>query len=57
MPTKWVVADFFCGSGTTLAAAQKLGRKWIGADVNPAAVKLARERLGNSAYYPVIYCS
>ena len=26
-----VVADFFCGSGTTLAVAEKLGRKWIGA--------------------------
>lgn len=27
-----LVADFFCGSGTTLAVAEKLGRKWIGAD-------------------------
>ena len=28
-----LVADFFCGSGTTLAVAEKLGRKWIGCDV------------------------
>ncbi|MBI5183335.1 MAG: site-specific DNA-methyltransferase [Nitrospinae bacterium] len=27
-----IVADFFCGSGTTLAIAEKLGRKWIGSD-------------------------
>ena len=28
-----LVADFFCGSGTTLAVAEKLGRKWIGTDL------------------------
>ncbi|NBW73900.1 MAG: site-specific DNA-methyltransferase, partial [Microbacteriaceae bacterium] len=28
-----LVADFFCGSGTTLAVAEKLGRKWIGCDL------------------------
>jgi adenine-specific DNA-methyltransferase len=27
-----LVGDFFCGSGTTLAVAEKLGRKWIGCD-------------------------
>jgi len=40
-----VVLDAFCGSGTTLAAAQKLGRRWIGIDISPAACKLAGERL------------
>jgi site-specific DNA-methyltransferase (adenine-specific) len=40
-----LVADFFCGSGTTLVAAQRLGRRWIGADASPAAVALARKRL------------
>ncbi len=30
-----LVADFFCGSGTTLAVAEKLGRKWIGCDLGP----------------------
>jgi adenine-specific DNA-methyltransferase len=28
-----LIADFFCGSGTTLAVAEKLGRKWIGTDL------------------------
>lgn len=40
-----VVGDFFCGSGTTLVAAQRLGRRWIGCDVNPAAAALAQKRL------------
>jgi DNA modification methylase len=53
-PPGGVVADFFCGSGTTLVAAQKLGRKWVGCDVNPAAVKLARQRLGEGGYSGVI---
>lgn len=40
-----VVADFFCGSGTTLAVAQRLGRRWLGCDVSPEAVRLTRKRL------------
>ncbi len=40
-----IVADFFCGSGTTLAVAQKLGRKWIGCDNSPIAVQTTRKRL------------
>ena len=39
------VADFFCGSGTTLAVAKRLGRKYIGCDSNPDAVKITRDRL------------
>lgn len=39
------VADFFCGSGTTLVAAQRLGRKYIGCDVERKAVQIARKRL------------
>lgn len=39
------VADFFCGSGTTLVAAQRLGRKWLGCDVSEEAVEVARGRL------------
>ncbi len=41
-----VVLDPFCGSGTALAVAEKLGRRWIGIDVAPAAIDVARERLG-----------
>jgi adenine-specific DNA-methyltransferase len=41
-----LVADFFCGSGTTLAVAQKLGRSWIGCDSSPAAITVTKKRLG-----------
>lgn len=40
-----LVADFFCGSGTTGAVAEKLGRKWIMADMGRFAVHTARKRL------------
>ena len=40
-----IVADFFCGSGTTLAVAEKLGRKWIGSDLGRFAIHTARKRL------------
>jgi DNA modification methylase len=40
-----LVADFFCGSGTTLAVAEKLGRRWIGCDLGRYAVHTARKRL------------
>jgi len=40
-----IVADFFCGSGTTLAVAEKLGRKWIGCDLSKYAVHVTRKRL------------
>ena len=40
-----IVADFFCGCGTTIAAAQKLNRKWIGADISHLAIRLIQQRL------------
>jgi DNA modification methylase len=40
-----LVADFFCGSGTTLAVAEKLGRKWIGSDLGKFGVHTSRKRL------------
>jgi hypothetical protein len=40
-----LVADFFCGSGTTGAVAEKLGRRWIMADASRLAFKLAYKRL------------
>lgn len=39
------VADFFCGSGTTVAAAAGLGRKWLACDISVDAVTTARTRL------------
>ena len=44
-PPGGLVLDAFAGSGTTLEAAERLGRRWIGVDSNPAAVQLARRRL------------
>jgi hypothetical protein len=40
-----LAADFFCGSGTTLAVAEKLGRKWIGCDLGRFAIHTTRKRL------------
>ena len=40
-----LVADFFCGSGTTEAVAEKLGRKWICTDLGKFAVHTTRKRM------------
>jgi len=40
-----LVADFFCGSGTTLAVAEKLGRKWIGSDLGKFGIHTTRKRM------------
>jgi len=40
-----LVLDPFCGCGTTLAVAQRLGRDWIGIDVSPTACKLMKRRV------------
>jgi len=40
-----LIADFFCGSGTTLAVAEKLNRKWIGSDLGKFAIHTTRKRL------------
>lgn len=40
-----IVMDFFCGSGTTCAVAEKLGRRWIGVDLGRYAVHTTRKRL------------
>ena len=40
-----LVADFFCGSGTTLAVAEKLGRKWIGCDLGRFGIHTTRKRM------------
>lgn len=40
-----LVADFFCGSGTTMSVAEKLGRKWIGSDLGKFGIHTSRKRM------------
>jgi len=40
-----LIADFFCGSGTTAAVAEKLGRKWICSDLGKFAIHTTRKRM------------
>jgi adenine-specific DNA-methyltransferase len=40
-----IILDCFIGSGTTAAVAQKLGRRWIGADINKGAIQTTAKRL------------
>lgn len=40
-----LVADFFCGSGTTCAVAEKLNRRWLGVDLGRFAIHTTRKRL------------
>ncbi len=53
-----VVLDPFCGCGTTIDAAQKLGRRWIGIDITQAAMVVIKKRLhdtyGDAANYKVV---
>lgn len=53
-----VVLDPFCGCGTTIAAAQHLGRSWIGIDITHLAISLIKTRLldtyGGNVQYDVI---
>ncbi|MFQ5895896.1 MAG: DNA methyltransferase, partial [Nitrospinota bacterium] len=44
-----LVFDPFCGCGTTLVAAHRLKRKWLGIDVSPTACKLMKRRLSREA--------
>lgn len=53
-----VVADFFCGSGTTLLAAQELGRSWIGCDIGLPAISTAKGRLASAdSFHPFVVLS
>ena len=49
-----VVLDPFCGCGTAVHSAQRLGREWIGIDITHLAVALIRNRL-NTAFPGIIY--
>jgi DNA modification methylase len=47
-----LVADFFCGSGTSLAVAARLGRRFIGSDIAPRAIQTSRSRLVRAGVPP-----
>jgi modification methylase len=46
-----IVLDPFVGTGTTCAVAKRMGRRYVGIDVNPAYVKLAQDRIRHAASY------
>ncbi len=48
-----LVLDPFCGSGSTCVAAAQLGRLWIGVDIDPAYVGLARRRVSSEGTAPL----
>ncbi len=52
-----IVADFFAGSGTTGAVAEKLGRKWIMSDLGKPACMITRKRLVDQESKPFLYQS
>ena len=47
-----IVLDAFCGCGTALVAAQKLGRQWIGIDISPTACRVMAKRLRDVCHIP-----
>ncbi len=52
-----IVADFFGGSGTTAAVAEKLGRRWITSDIGKPAIMIMRKRLIDNEANPFLYHS
>ena len=49
-----IVADFFAGSGTTGAVAEKLGRRWIMCDNNPKAIETITKRMNGAEYKHIV---
>ncbi len=54
-PENGLVADFFGGSGTTAAVAEKLGRRWITSDLGKPACMIMRKRLIDQNAQPFLY--
>ena len=54
-PEGSLVADFFSGSGTTAAVAEKLGRRWIASDLGKPACMIMRKRLIDQNARPFFY--
>ncbi|PSF33886.1 hypothetical protein C7H19_19375 [Aphanothece hegewaldii CCALA 016] len=49
-----LVADFFCGSGTTMAVAERLNRRWIGCNLDKVGIQVSRNRLVNQQASPFL---
>jgi len=54
-PKEGLLADFFGGSGTTAAVAEKLGRRWITSDIGKPACMIMRKRLVDNDAKPFLY--
>ena len=54
-PEGGVVADFFIGSGTTAAVAERMGRRWIASDLGKPACMIVRKRLIDQDAKPFLY--
>ncbi len=50
-----IVADFFCGSGTTAAVAEKLGRSWITSDIGKPSSMITRKRMIDLESRPFLF--
>lgn len=50
-----IVADFFCGSGTTASVAEKLGRKWITTDIGKPSTLITRKRMIDNDAKPFLF--
>lgn len=49
-----LVADFFCGSGTTMAVAERLNRRWIGCNLDKVGIQVSRNRMVNQQAKPFL---
>ncbi|MGX5717963.1 DNA methyltransferase [Arthrobacter sp. MAHUQ-56] len=54
-PEGGIVADFFCGSGTTAAVAEKLGRRWITSDIGKPSSMITRKRMIDQNAMPFLF--
>ena len=49
-----LVCDFFCGSGTTMAVAERLNRRWIGCNLDKVGIQVSRNRMVNQQAKPFL---
>jgi adenine-specific DNA-methyltransferase len=49
-----LIADFFCGSGTTMEVAESLDRRWIGCNLDKVGIQVSRNRMVNQGAKPFL---